>query len=82
MAKRIISESERKMRGKIIHYLCMMGFTTATNRPDFNRINEFVENIGNRNPKKKILNFLYEKELQEVLVQVEQMYRKELGKLK
>lgn len=73
------------MRGKIIHYLCLMGMTELSADktkmvPDYDRINAFIQEIGSRNPKGKILNYLYEDELQSVLVQVEAMYRKELGR--
>ncbi|WP_420581965.1 hypothetical protein [Reichenbachiella sp.] len=81
MGKRHVTDSERKMRGKIIHYLCQIGYTTKANKPDYTRINSFVQNIGSRNPRKVILNFLYANELNEVLNQVEQMYRKELKQL-
>lgn len=73
----------KKMRGKIIHYLCLMGMTKPDMAKggmvaDYDRINDFIMNIGSRNPKKKILNYLYDDELQAVLSQVEAMYRKEL----
>jgi hypothetical protein len=71
-------DPRRKMRGKIIHYLCLMGYTTAGDQPDVDRINKFIINIGSRNPRKVILNFLYEKELQQVLIQVEAMYLNEV----
>lgn len=70
-------DPRRKMRGKIIHYLCLMGYTTG-DKPDVERINKFIVNIGTRNPRKVILNFLYEKELQQVLTQVEAMYLNEV----
>jgi hypothetical protein len=70
---------ERKaMRGKIIHFLCLLGYVTKSDKPDFDRIDRFIVNIGNRNPRKVILNYLYPKELKEVLTQVEAMYKKEL----
>lgn len=74
-----MNEERRKMRGKIIHFLCLMGMVKQ-GKPDYDRINEFIINIGSRNPKKKILNYLYHDELQEVLTQVESMYRNEVGR--
>lgn len=74
-----MNEERRKMRGKIIHLLCLIGMTKA-GKPDYDRINEFIVNIGSRNPKKKILNYLYKDELNDVLVQVESMYQNELGR--
>lgn len=82
MTKRLVSPGERKMRGKIIHYLCLMGYTKSDGSADYDRINAYVQGIGSRNPRKVILNFLYEGELQDVLVQVEQRYRKEIKALK
>ena len=75
----------KKMRAKVIHYLCLMGFTKPNADKekmvaDYDRINAFIQEIGSRNPRGKILNYLYESELKDVLVQVEAMYRKELGK--
>ena len=75
----------KKMRAKVIHYLCLMGYTKPSKDntkmvPDYVRINAFIQEIGSRNPKGKILNYLYENELRDVLVQVEAMYRKELGR--
>lgn len=68
----------KKMRGKIIHYLCLLGYTNNHNQPDWQRIDRFIVNIGSRNPRKVILNYLYPKELTAVLTQVEAMYKKEL----
>ena len=73
----------KKMRGKIIHFLCLMGMTKpSTDKSksvaDYDRINAFIQEIGSRNPRGKILNYLYEDELKAVLNQVEAMYRKEL----
>jgi hypothetical protein len=71
-------DPRRKMRAKVIHYLCLMGYTTNGDQPDYERINKFIINIGSNNPRKVILNFLYEKELLPVLNQVEAMYKHEI----
>ena len=68
----------RKSRATIIHYLCLLGFTTKQDTPDYDRINKFVQNIGANNPKKKILNYLYPAELNKVVTQVKAMYCKEI----
>lgn len=67
----------KKMRGKIVHYLCLLGYTNLDGKPDYQRIDRFVINIGTRNPRKVILNYLYPDELRSVLTQVEAMYKKE-----
>ncbi len=71
----------KPMRGKIIHYLSLLGYVDGQNRPDWNRINDFIKGIGSNNPRQVQLNFLYYSELPAVVSQVEQMYRKELKKL-
>lgn len=68
----------KKMRGKIVHYLCLLGYEDANGKPDYTRIDKFIINIGSRNPRKVILNYLYPNELKEVLNQVETMYKNEL----
>lgn len=68
------------MRNKIIHYLCMLGYTDPGGRPDYERINNYIKNIGSRNPRKVILNYLWYEELIEVLNQVEERYKKEAAK--
>ncbi|WP_443937073.1 hypothetical protein [Pedobacter sp. MW01-1-1] len=70
----------KKMRGKIIHELCLLGYVDKNGKPDFNRIDRFIVNIGSRNPRKVILNYLYPNELKAVLNQVETMYKKELNR--
>ncbi len=73
-----LQKSLRKSRGTVIHYLCLLGFTTTQDTPDYDRINAFVVNIGSNNPRKKILNFLYANELNKVVTQVKAMYSKEM----
>ncbi len=68
----------KKMRGKITHYLCLLGYTDNHGKPDWQRIDKFIINIGSRNPRKVILNYLYPNELKEVLTQVETMYKREV----
>lgn len=72
----------KPMRGKIIHYLCLLGYTVGNNQADWNRINDFIKGIGSNNPRQVQLNFLYYSELPKVVTQVEAMYRKETKKLK
>ena len=40
---------------KVIHLLCLTGMVKADQSPDYERINDFVQNIGSRNPKAKVL---------------------------
>jgi hypothetical protein len=68
----------KPMRGKIIHLLCLMGYTHEDGEADFDRINNFVKNIGKNNPKKKVLYWLTIKETLAVLNQVEAIYKKSI----
>lgn len=70
----------RPMRKKIIHLLCVYGMTDDKGQGDLTRMNEFVKNIGNRNPRKKKLFYLNIHETLQVLNQIEQMVKKELKK--
>jgi len=67
----------KKMRGKIIHYLCLYGMTTPEGDPDYDRIERFVKNIGSRNPNKRNLFTMNPKEMRDVLNQIERMMKKE-----
>lgn len=78
MKKLVITPKVKRMRGKIIHYLCLIGYVTEAGKADFDMINDFIVGIGANNPRKVILNFLYEKELPAVVTQVEAMYRVEM----
>jgi hypothetical protein len=71
----------KPMRGKIIHYLCLLGYVVGNNQPDWNRINDFIKAIGSNNPRQVQLNFLYYSELPKVVSQVEAMYKHELKRL-
>jgi len=71
------SEMCKKMRGKIIHYLCLLGYVNGDDTADWDRINAFIVDIGRNNPRRVILNFLYLSELPAVVTQVEAMYRNE-----
>lgn len=75
--KRVYTKAEKRMIGKVVHLLCLLGYTLEDGTADKARINLFVKNIGSNNPRKVILPFLFEKELEKVATQVEQMYRKE-----
>lgn len=68
----------KKMRGKLIHYLCLQGYTTPFGEPDMIRINERVKGIGSRNPHRKALSYLSPAELRQVLNQIELIYKKTL----
>ena len=71
----------KPMRGKIIHYLCLLGYTVRKDEADWDRINAFIKGMGSNNARKVQLNFLYYSELPAVVSQVEAMYKKELKKL-
>lgn len=71
----------KPMRGKIIHYLCLLGYTIGPNQPNWGRINDFIKAIGRNNPRQVQLNFLYYSELPKVVSQVEAMYRNETKRL-
>jgi len=73
-------DRSKKMRGKVLHYLALLGYTTASGDLDYARINRFIENIGARNPNKKKLLYLSPGELRNVLTQVEAIYKKETHK--
>jgi len=75
-----IKESKvRAMRGKIIHLLCVYGMVLSNGKPDYNRINNFIQNIGSNNPRKKKLFTLSPTEMRKVLNQVDQMMIKTLN---
>ena len=71
----------KPMRGKVIHYLTMLGYTLGNDTPDWDKINAFIEGIGSNNPRRVRLNFLYYSELPKVVTQVEAMYRTESRKV-
>lgn len=72
----------KPMRGKVIHYLCLLGYVVkGTKNADFDRINAFIVDIGANNPRRVILNYLYYSELPKVVSQVEAMYRNEIKRL-
>lgn len=65
------------MGRKIIHLLCEYGMVIDT-KPDYNRINKFISEIGSRNPRKEQLWGLNYDEMHAVLNQVELMHKKEV----
>lgn len=77
-----LQESEAKMRGKVIHYLLLMGYGIPSVHgktvPNWERINPFIRSIGSNNPKRKTLNQLSYDELCKVVTQVESMYAHEM----
>jgi hypothetical protein len=80
--KRVYTEAETKMIGKIVHYLSLLGYVKKDGTADNARINEFIQNIGSNNPRKVILPFLFEKELKPIVTQVEARYRNEMARKK
>lgn len=78
MAKqRVVTEPEKQMRGKIIALLVQLGYTDEKGNADFQAINNYIQEIGSRNPRRQILNYLYHHELVEVLTQVQERYNKQ-----
>jgi len=71
----------KPMRGKIIHYLCLLGYVDGNEEADWARIDNFIANIGSNNPRRVRLNFLYRSELPKVVTQVEAMYKAETKKI-
>lgn len=62
----------------LIHRMCLLGYTTAGNTPDYSRINNFLKT---RSAAKKGLNYLSIKEMHACAVQVEAIYKATLKKL-
>ena len=75
-----LNKERKKMRAKIIHLLCLLGYVNDMGQADYQKINRYIQNIGNANPRKVILNYLWKNELMAVTTQVEQIYRKELSR--
>lgn len=74
-------EREMKpMRGKVIHYLCLLGYVTMGGGPDYVAMNAHIERLGTTNPRKKQLFGLSKSELRDVLTQIEQRYKKQVQK--
>lgn len=78
----LLNKERRKMRAKVIHLLCLLGYVDEKGSADYNRINQFVQRIGSANPRKVILNYLWKAELLAVTSQIEQIYKKELSRFK
>ncbi len=86
-AQHVISELEKatnaepakmkRMGKEIIHLLCELGYTKPDTTPDYARINAWVANSGDRNPKRKTLWQLNYEEMLDVLNQVEAYHKKE-----
>jgi len=76
--KRMYNDKRQKQRNTVIHYLALLGYTDYNGHPDYARIDGFIQRIGNRNPRRKILNYLDYEELNKVVSQVKAMYNKEL----
>lgn len=73
-------ERTGKQIGKVVHLLCLMGYVRDNGQPNYDRINKFIQNIGSRNPRQVKLNYLTVSELNAVVTQVEQIYRKSIEK--
>jgi len=69
----------KKTAGKVIHLLCLLGYVLSGGEPDYPRINNYVANIGSRNPSKRALHKLTRSELTAVCTQVEQWYKKAIA---
>jgi hypothetical protein len=65
-----------KTQRKVIHLMCLAGYVAEDGKPDYARINKFLQGIGSRNPGKKKLFNLNKTELNAVCTQVEQMAKK------
>lgn len=63
------------MGKKVIYYLRLLGYITATGDNDNERIKKYIENIGTKNPDKKELWKLSFDEMMGVLKQVEARYK-------
>lgn len=68
------SPAHTRMGKKVIALLAGYGWTKGQ-KPDYDRINSFVANIGSNNPDKKKLWSLSYQEMQAVLNQVEAMVK-------
>lgn len=71
--------SKSKSIKTAVHYLCLMGYVTSANRPDIDRINEYIRNIGSNNPRKVVLPALTPGELNRVVTQIKARYQKEIA---
>lgn len=66
--------AHQRMGKKIIALLAGFGWTKG-DKPDYDRINGFIQHIGSNNPEKKTLWNLSYQEIQAVLNQVETMVK-------
>jgi ribosomal protein L16 Arg81 hydroxylase len=73
------NDSAVKMRRKILHILGNMGYT-KDGKFDYERINALIENIGTNNPTKAKFNYLTNEELNTIVTQIGQIYKKVLKK--
>lgn len=75
------NDRRRKMRGVIIHELCLIGYVLPNGDPDIQGINKVVMGLGS-NKRGVILNFLYYDELPAVVSQVKAMCKEESKKMR
>lgn len=73
-------EDKKKSVKTAVHYLCLCGMVTTANQPDYDRINDFVRNIGSNNPRRVDLRQLNATELNKVVSQIKAMYQREIQK--
>lgn len=69
-----------KMWGRLIFLCKEMGYTDALGQEDIAKIDTYVQNIGERNPKKRGLWQLHHSELRAVLQQIEARYTNTIAK--
>lgn len=77
---KVQQEKTTPMRKKVIHQLCLMGMTTESGGIDFERQDNFIKNIGSRNPKRKSLPKMGYKMTLDILNQVDAMLKKDIEK--
>jgi len=74
-----VKDKLHPMRAKIVHRLCLLGYTKGTS-PDYDKINAHIKEIGSNNPRKVPLMGLSYLELVSITTQVEARYRRSIKK--
>ena len=69
------AKKQDKMVRKILYYLRLLGYITKTGDNDHERIDNYIRNIGTKNPNKRDLWKLSFEEMMGVLKQVEARYK-------
>lgn len=70
-------ERVKKLRAKCVKCLADLGYKNGLGNMDWPRINNYIENIGTRNPKRQSLNQMSCKTLRAVAVQLAQRLKVE-----